>query len=127
MDPQTLRFAETHEWVHIEGEIATIGISQFAVDQLSDLTMIELPEPGQAVAASTSLGEIESVKNVSDIYAPVAGEVVESNERVKEDLMVLTNDPYGEAWLVKLKVTDASALESLMNHESYQKAVADEA
>ncbi len=126
MDPNTLRFAPTHEWVHLEGDLATIGISQFAVDQLTDLLMIELPAVGTQVAAGKSFGEIESVKAVSDLYAPVAGEVVEVNAVVTGDVQVLAEDPFGGGWLIKLRVDNPAEVAKLLDHDAYQRLVAEE-
>jgi glycine cleavage system H protein len=127
MDPLSLRYTDSHEWVALDGDIATVGISKFAVDQLSDLTMIELPSPGTGVTAGKSCGEVESVKSVSDIYAPLDGEVTEVNTRVAENLQLLSDDPFGAGWLIKIKVTDPSAASKLMDHEAYERKVADEA
>ena len=127
MDPTTLKYAPTHEWVHLEGDIATLGISKFAVDQLTDLIMIDLPKVGASLAKGKPFGEVESVKAVSDLYAPVAGEVVEVNDAVAKDVQVLAEDPYTKGWLVKVKVADASPVASLLDHDAYQAKVADEA
>jgi len=125
MDPASLRFAPTHEWVHIDGGIATIGISKFAADQLSDLIMLELPAVGSRVAPGKSFGVIESVKSVSDIYSPVAGEVVEANTEVAQNLELLSSDPYGKGWLLKLKV-DGPAPADLLDLAAYEKQIAEE-
>ena len=106
MDPKTLRFSPTHEWVHLDGDIATVGISQFAVDQLTDLIMIDLPAVGTKLTAGKSFGEIESVKAVSDLYAPVGGEVVEVNAAVAEDVQLLAEEPFGDGWLIKVRVDE---------------------
>jgi glycine cleavage system H protein len=127
MDPQSLRFATSHEWVALDQDVATIGISKFAVDQLSDLTMIELPAVGKKLAAGKSFGEVESVKSVSDLYAPVGGEVVEVNDAVAGNVQLLSDDPYGAGWLIKIKVDDPAAVSALMDHDAYEKMVADEA
>jgi glycine cleavage system H protein len=126
MDPKTLRFAPTHEWVLLDGDIATVGISQFAVDQLNDLIMIDLPKVGTQVTAGKSFGEVESVKAVSDLYAPLSGEVVDVNPAVAEDVQVLATDPYGAGWLIKVRVVDPAATAGLLNHAAYQQKVAEE-
>jgi len=126
MDPQSLRFAPTHEWVSLDGDVATVGISKFAVDQLSDLTMIELPAVGTKVAAGKSFGEVESVKSVSDLYAPVTGEVVQVNDKVAANMQLLSDDPYGAGWLIKLRVDDPSAVSQLLDHDAYEKKVAED-
>ena len=127
MDLKTLRFSPTHEWVHLDGAVATIGISQFAVDQLSDLTLIELPTVGTKLAAGKSFGEVESVKSVSDLYAPVSGEVIEVNDQVTANVQLLSDDPYGVGWLIKLRVDDPSAISQLLDHDAYEKKVAEDA
>lgn len=131
MKPDDLLFAKTHEWVHVADEagqkMATVGISQFAVEQLTDLVFLELPEVGREVKAGESMGEIESVKAVSDIYAPVAGEVAEVNGNLPDNLETFNKDPYGEGWMVKIKITDESALADLMDYAAYQKQCAEEA
>ena len=126
IDPKTLRYAASHEWVSLNGDLATIGISRFAVDQLTDLIVIDLPPVGKTLVAGKSFGEIESVKAVSDIYAPVAGEVVEVNPAVAADVQVLAADPYDAGWLVKVRVTNPD-LSSLMDHDAYQAKVEHEA
>ena len=126
IDPKTLKFSASHEWVSLDGEIATIGISKFAVDQLTDLIVIDLPPVGKKLVAGKSFGEIESVKAVSDIYAPVAGEVVEVNPAVAADVQVLARDPYHAGWLVKVRVANPD-LSGLMDHDAYQAKVAHEA
>ena len=127
MDPKTLKFMPTHEWVHLDGDVATIGISKFAVDQLTDLITIDLPKAGKALTAGKSFGEVESVKAVSDIYAPVAGEVIESNAAVASNVQLLADDPYGAGWLIKVKVADPAPIAAMLDHASYEKKVADEA
>jgi glycine cleavage system H protein len=126
MDLKTLRFTPTHEWVHLEGSLATVGISQFAVDQLTDLILIELPAVGTRLTAGKSFGEVESVKAVSDLYAPVGGEVVEVNADVAGNVQLLAEDPYERGWLIKVRVDDPSAASGLMDLDAYEKKVAEE-
>src|SRR6516165_5863298 len=126
MDLKALRYAPTHEWVQLEGDIATIGITRFAVDQLTDLIMIELPAVGTKVSAGKSFGEIESVKAVSDLYAPLAGVVVEVNPVVTADVQVLAEDPFGKGWLIKLRVEDPAEVARLLDHDAYLRHVAEE-
>jgi glycine cleavage system H protein len=126
MDPKSLRFAPTHEWVSLQDDIATVGISKFAVEQLSDLTLIELPAVGTRLAGGKSFGEVESVKSVSDLYAPVAGEVTEVNTQVTENVQLLSDDPYGAGWLIKIRVDDPYAVAKLMDSAAYDKKVAEE-
>lgn len=126
MDLKSLRFTPTHEWVYLQGNEATIGISKFAVDQLTDLIMIELPAVGTRVAAGKTFGEIESVKAVSDLYAPVGGEVIAVNHDVAANVQVLAEDPYDKGWLIKLKVTQPVDTSDLMDLDTYEARVAEE-
>ena len=124
MDPQTLRFAPTHEWSSQKGDVVTVGITQFAVEQLTDIVYVELPHVGDHVFAAESLGEIESVKAVSPLYAPVSGEVIEINEPLLEDPSPITQDPYGKGWMVKIKVEPGTTLDHLMKLDQYEKQIA---
>jgi glycine cleavage system H protein len=131
MTPESLLYTKTHEWVDLQtdpsgAKIATVGISAFALELLTDLVYIDLPEVGRQVEAGAAFGEVESVKAVSDLYSPVDGEVVDVNAAVVENLERLSEDPYGEGWLVKIKVTDASGLSALLDHGTYQKQCAQE-
>jgi len=130
VNPADLKFNKTHEWVHLEasedGKIATIGISQFAVEQLTDLVYIELPEVGRTLAAGESFGEIESVKAVSDLYSPVSGDVLEVNSALADNLEVFSEDPYGAGWIMKVKVTDESEIDQLLDEAAYAKQCAEE-
>ncbi len=125
MQPEALKYIDTHEWVYLDrstGEtIATIGITAFAVEQLTDLVYLELPKVGDQVSLGEEFGKIESVKTVSALSSPVTGEVVAVNSAVREDLELLGRDPYGEGWLIKVKVTDESSLERLMEYSDYLK------
>jgi glycine cleavage system H protein len=127
MDPKQLRYSPTHEWVLIEGSTATVGISRFAVDQLTDLILIELPAVGTRLVPGKSFGEIESVKAVSDLYAPIGGEVTEVNTAVVENVQLLADDPYEQGWLIKLKIADAAETAELMDFAAYEKKLAEEA
>jgi glycine cleavage system H protein len=126
MDPKNLRYAPSHEWAYLEGDRCTVGITQFAVEQLTDIVYIELPDVGDHVFKGESFGEIESVKAVSDLYSPVDGEVVEVNEKLVDDPTKITADPYGKGWMVKIKVEPGQNLDHLMNLEQYQKQIASE-
>jgi glycine cleavage system H protein len=127
MDPKTLKYSPTHEWMHVAGDIATIGISRFAVDQLTDLIMLDLPAVGTKLVSGKSFGEVESVKAVSDLYAPVGGEVVEVNAEVTQNVQLLAEDPYEKGWLIKVRIENPSEVAKLMDHDTYQKKVAEEA
>jgi glycine cleavage system H protein len=126
MDPASLRYAESHEWVALDGDVATIGITKFAVEQLTDLVYIELPAIGRKLAANEPFGEIESVKAVSDLYSPVAGEVIEVNAAVKADAMKIADDPYGSGWLMKLRVPAGTKLDHLLSLEQYDRQISEE-
>lgn len=130
MNPDELRFAKTHEWVAVADEagkqIATIGISAFAIEALTDLVYIELPQVGRQVEADESFCEVESVKAVSDIYAPVSGDVIAVNESLPDNLEKMASDPYGEGWIAKIRMKDPSELDRLMDHAAYQKQCAEE-
>jgi glycine cleavage system H protein len=131
VNPDKLLFAKTHEWVAVADEggqkIATMGLTDFAVQALTDLVFIELPKVGRQVEAEESFAEVESVKAVSDVYSPVTGEVVAVNESLPDHLETLSSDPYGKGWIAKIKVSDESSLKKLMNHAAYQKQCAEEA
>src|SRR5579863_7327454 len=127
MDRAKLKFAKTHEWVAVAGDVATIGISDFAVRQLTDLVYIELPKAGSRLKAGNTFGEVESVKAVSDLYAPVSGEVIEVNSNVTSDVQVLAQDPYDKGWLIKVRVTDPPQTAELLDLAAYEKKVAEEA
>ena len=124
MEPKMLRFAKTHEWAKLDGDVCTVGISKFAVEQLTDVVYIELPDVGEHTFAGEAFGEIESVKAVSDLYAPVNGEVVEINEKLLDDPAGIAKDPYGNGWLVKIKAEPGATLDDLMTLEQYEKQIA---
>ena len=131
MKPAELSYATTHEWIELSeangDKIATVGISEFAVRQLTDLVYIELPEVGHEVKAGESFGEIESVKAVSDLYSPVSGTIVEVNQDLSDALEQLNEDPYDKGWIVKVKVRDGTGLSDLMDYSAYQKQCEEEA
>ena len=131
MRPADLRYSKTHEWVQLASDgsgakIATVGISAFAVEALTDLVYMELPKVGRQVTAGTSFSEVESVKAVSDIYAPVTGEVVAVNETLPNSLEILSEDPYGRGWIAKIRVTDEGSLAGLMDYAGYQRQCQEE-
>ena len=121
MDPAKLKYARSHEWVALDGDIATIGISDFAVGQLTDLVYIELPAVGRKFNEREGFGVVESVKAVSDLYAPVAGEVVEANTALENDLSILSSDPFGKGWMIKLKIANPAAVAQLMDQGAYKQ------
>lgn len=121
--PEDLKYLETHEYVRLDGEIATLGISAFAVDQLGDIVFLELPEIGDALEKGESFGSIESVKAVEDLNAPISGTVIERNEAMIESPELIAEDPYGEGWLVKLRINDADELIDALSVNEYREQV----
>ena len=117
--PSDLRYATSHEWVRLEGEIATVGISDHAQEELTDVVFVELPAVGRAVDAGDPTAVVESVKAASDIYAPIGGEIVEVNPDVEADPSLVNTDPYGKGWIFKLKVKDAAHVSKLMDAAAY--------
>jgi glycine cleavage system H protein len=126
MDPKTLRYAQTHEWAVLQGGLVVVGITKFAVDQLTDVVYIDLPDVGEATSLGESFGEIESVKAVSDLYAPVDGQVAEINKKLLDDPAAISEDPFGEGWLIKIKPAGQASLDHLMTLEQYEKQIAQE-
>jgi len=120
MDPSSLRFTKSHEWVSVDGDIATIGISAFAVAELTDVVHIELPAAGEKVAAGSEFGEIESVKAVSELNAPVSGEITEVNDELEGDLGQLSEDPYGKGWMIKVRMENPAEVDALLDHDAYK-------
>lgn len=121
--PDDLKYLDSHEYARLEGEIATIGISAFAVDQLGDIVFLELPEVGDAVSKGEKFGTVESVKAVEDLNSPVTGTVIESNSALLDTPEQLADDPYGEAWLIKVRVDDLSDLEDALSASEYREQV----
>ncbi|MFM8931578.1 MAG: glycine cleavage system protein GcvH [Gemmataceae bacterium] len=121
MNPKDLKYAKSHEWVRVEGDTCLVGLTRFAVDQLTDITYIELPKAGEKVTSGEGMGEVESVKAVSDIYAPLDGEIVAVNEGLAVDASLVSRDPYGEGWLVRIRPSQTGALDHLMNADEYTK------
>ena len=130
MKLEDLLFTKTHEWVAVVDEggqqVATMGLTAFAVEALTDLVFIELPKVGRQVQANEAFCEVESVKAVSDVYAPVAGEVIAVNDSLADNLETLSSDPYGKGWIAKIKVSDEANLRTLLNHAAYEKQCAEE-
>lgn len=125
--PKDLKFTKTHEWVRIDGDVATIGLSDHAQGELGDITYLELPDVGSAISADKALGVVESVKAASDIYAPLDGEVIERNETAVESPELVNQSPYGDAWLVKIKIKNADQLAKLMGSDEYDTFAANAA
>jgi glycine cleavage system H protein len=121
--PEDLKYLDSHEYVRLDGEIATLGISAFAVDQLGDIVFLELPEIGDALEKGETFGTIESVKAVEDMYAPISGTVVERNEAMVDSPELISEDPYGEGWFLKLRINDAEELEDTLSASEYRAQV----
>ena len=123
MVPEALYYTKDHEWIRVDGDLGTLGITDYAQKELGDIVYLEFPEPGLALKRGEELGTVESVKAVSEIYAPVSGEVVEVNRSLTEDpdqSALVNKDPYGEGWLMKLRLSDLSELETLLDAKAYQ-------
>jgi glycine cleavage system H protein len=127
MVPADLRYATTHEWARPDGDVIVVGITKFAVEQLTDVVYIELKPIGTKVGASDRFGEIESVKAVSDLYAPVAGEVTAVNDAIVKDPAAIAGDPYGQGWMVKIKPAAGASLDKLLTAAQYQQQIASQA
>jgi glycine cleavage system H protein len=123
MTPDDLLFTEKHEWVRVEGDAVTVGISDYARTQLGDIVYVELPEPGVTVSQMSPFGTIEAVKAVSDLYAPVSGEVLEVNDALSGDPGLIKNSPYGDGWMIKIRMHDRKELDSLLKPDKYRKLV----
>jgi len=126
MDPENLRYTKEHEWVRVEGDTGTIGITFHAQKELGDIVYVDLPKPGAVIKQSTTIGSVESVKAVSDIYTPVSGEVVEVNGQLAESPEILNKDPYGSGWLVKIKLSEPDEAAKLLTAAEYQAYVGTE-
>ena len=124
MVPSELRYTKDHEWVRVEGDEATIGITQYAADQLGDIVFVELPEQGSTVDQFATFGVVESVKAVSDLYAPLAGDVVGTNDALGGQPELINSDPYGAGWMLRLRVADAAQLQELLDPDAYDALVA---
>ena len=122
--PEGLKYSKEHEWVLVEGTSATIGITEFAQEELGDIVFVELPEVGEKIVKDDPFGAVESVKAVSDIYAPVSGEVMETNEILPDNPETINDDPYGDGWMVRVELTDIDDLKDLMDAEEYAEYVA---
>ena len=121
--PEGLRYTEEHEWVSVEGDIATIGITDYAQGELGDVVFIELPEAGTQVKHMEPFGTIEAVKAVSDLFAPLSGEVTAANGVLSDAPETINKDPYGQGWMIKIKMSDVSELDSLMNADAYKEKI----
>ena len=124
--PEDLKYSKEHEWVLVEGNVATVGITDFAQDQLGDIVFVELPAVGDKTSKEDAFGVVESVKAVSDIYAPVSGKVLEVNDDLPENPEMLNDDPYGDGWIIKIEMNDPEELQDLLSAAEYEEYVAEE-
>lgn len=124
--PSELKFLPSHEWVLIEGDIATIGVSDHAQELLGDLVFVELPAEGDSISAGDSVGVIESVKAASDTYAPLTGEVIEINSELEDSPERINDDPYGDGWMYKIKMEDADEVDNLIDADAYSESIAED-
>ncbi|HWW18967.1 MAG TPA: glycine cleavage system protein GcvH [Candidatus Saccharimonadales bacterium] len=123
--PANYRYTDQHEWVDVKGDVATIGITDYAQHELGDVVFVELPKPGAKVTSGKSFGTVESVKAVSEIYAPVSGEVVEANSALQNTPETINSDPHVAAWLIKVRLANPAEVKSLMDATAYEKFIAD--
>ncbi len=122
--PDDLRYSREHEWVRVEGSRATIGITSFAADELGDIVFVELPEVGSTLTQFATFGVVESVKAVSDLYSPISGEVLETNDALRESPELLNADAYGEGWIARVELSDTDQLDALMDAAAYAEETA---
>jgi len=123
--PADLKYTETHEWIRLDGDVATIGITDHAQSELGDVVYVELPEPGRMLAKDEVFGTVESVKAVSDLYSPISGEVVDTNRALSDATETVNNDPFGDAWMIRVRVSNAVDLAGLLESADYEKIVAE--
>lgn len=123
MYPEDLKYTSEHEWVRATGDVVRVGVTHYAQDALGDVVFVTLPAPGTRVEAGQPLGEVESTKSVSDIYAPLAGEVVARNEALDATPELVNSDPYGDGWMVEIRPDDSAAVDGLLDAESYQRVI----
>jgi len=121
--PADLKYTEDHEWVRIEGDTATVGVTDFAQGELGDVVFVEIETEGEELDKGETFGTVEAVKTVSDLFMPVGGEVAEVNEELADEPELVNKDPYGKGWMVKIKVADSSELDDLMSADDYEKMV----
>lgn len=121
--PDELLYTEEHEWIQVDGDLATIGITDYAQSELGDIVYIEFPEIGAQLTQADSFGSVEAVKAVEELYAPVSGEVVEINSALEDNFQTINDDPYGNGWLIKIKISDSSELNSLLKAKDYTSKI----
>ena len=121
--PQNLKYTNEHEWIRVEGDMAYVGITDYAQEQLGDIVFVEIPTVGESLEANETFGTIEVVKTISDLFLPVAGEVIEQNESLEENPELVNKDPYGEGWLIKMKPANLTDIEDLLDAEAYKAVI----
>ena len=119
--PEDLKYTKEHEWAKIEGDVATIGITDYAQSELGDIVYIELPKVDSEVGQMAPIGTIEAVKTVADLYSPLSGKVIEVNEKLSQNPSIVNNDPYGEGWIAKIRISNPDEVENLLSAEDYRK------
>lgn len=121
--PENLKYTSEHEWICMNGDVAYVGITDYAQDQLGDIVFVDVPTVGETLEAGEVFGTIEVVKTISDLFLPAGGEVIEQNEALEENPALVNSDPYGEGWIIKLKVADPAQLDALLDAEAYKKLI----
>lgn len=121
--PDNLKFTKDHEWIKVDGEEAIIGVTEYAQSQLGDIVFVDVDSEGETLEKEETLGTIEAVKTVSDVYMPVSGEILEFNAKLEDEAELINNDPYGEGWIVKIKLTNPDELEELLTAEAYKELI----
>ena len=119
--PAECRFTESHEWLDLDGDVVTLGITQYAADELTDVTYVELKPVKSTILLGAAVGEVESVKTTSDVFSPIGGEIIAVNQRVVDEPSLVNSDPFGDGWLVKIRTADPSPLDGLMDRDTYDK------
>jgi len=122
--PKELKYTKDHEWIRLEGDTATVGITNFAQGELGDIVYVDVDTVGEELDAEETFGSVEAVKTVSDLFMPIAGEIIEFNEELESNPEAVNEDPYGKGWMVKIKVADTSSVEALLSSEDYEKSLA---
>jgi glycine cleavage system H protein len=126
MVPTDLRYTPEHEWVRIEGDTATVGVTDFAAGQLGDVVFVDLPEPGRVVDQFATFGVVESVKAVSDLFAPLSGEVIEANPALTAQPELVNSDPFGSGWMIRIRLASPAQVDGLLTAETYEKLIAED-
>lgn len=121
--PENLKYTNEHEWIRVEGDIAYVGITDYAQEQLGDIVFVDIQAMGESLEAGETFGTIEVVKTISDLFLPIAGEILEQNEALEENPELVNQDPYGEGWLIKMKPADLSAVEDLLDVAAYKEVI----